>query len=246
MDVIQTYGNSVDFLTFQKGHNQRSLNELLSANYPDLFIIQAQKNPSSPLPPLLYYKVPGSRRKLRVFFLPLRTRHTQQNIPVIGVEEAEPKRQSIVPIPPLLFILYLQMHGWVWNINRLLKTPLNQNARTKGDNFAHDICALLPWAVKKHLHFDWLAEEFSHRLLDAANRFVQGHPGTLSDWRALGVSVEAPKPHATNSGKRPTVRYEESKKGNQATRLLREQLGDLEYVNAHEYDDDQYISDYMG
>jgi hypothetical protein len=233
---------SVDFLAFNRGHDQRFFNNLLSASDPKRFFVEAPKDPSSIFPPFLFYKPHSSRKKIRVFFLPLWTRHAKQNIPTLLAEEIAPKRHSAVPIPPLPFALYLQIHGWVWNNNLARQNLANQRACTKRDHFANDINFLLARAIKRHAHFEWLSEELGKRLVDAAREFMGEYPATRRDWLALGVKFEvvAKKPDTSlkkgsAAAKRPTIRFE-SKKGNSATRMLKNQLKDLEYADMYEAD----------
>jgi hypothetical protein len=194
------------------------------------------------MPPLLFYNPLSSDKKIRVLFLPLWTRHAKENIPPLLVEEIAPNR-STVPIPPLPFVLYLQIHGWVRNNNLARQNLANRQACTKRDNFAHDINFLLTRAAKRHADFEWLPEELGKRLVDAAHAFVREYPATRKTWSALGVKVEvvAKKPDpglqkGSGVAKRPANIRMESKKGTSATRMLKDQLKDLEYGNL-EYGD---------
>ncbi|KAF8608292.1 hypothetical protein BDV93DRAFT_586550 [Ceratobasidium sp. AG-I] len=187
--------NSLDFVTFQQGQNQRYLNQRLLTSHPDLFFAGNQSTAHPNLPPALFYKPQNSLWKIRVFFLPLWTRHSKENIPSLDYDEVvEPKGRYTVPVAPLPFLIYLQLHGWAWNHSLARQSPANKRANAKRDNFASDLGFLLPLAAKRRAHFDWLPDEFKERLKNSANDLVQEFPALCQDWSKMGVSGVEVKP----------------------------------------------------
>lgn len=214
------------------------MNDLLIASDPTSFVIGNQSAANSHLPPLIFYKPQNSSRKIRIFFLPLWTRHSQENIPPLDYSEVdEPKDPYTVPFAPLPFLIYLQLHGWAWNNSIARQNPSSKRANTKRDNFANDLGFLLPLAVKRRAHFDWLPAEFNGRLKDSANDFVQDHPALCKDWSKMGVSGLEVKPKTSQLTKRQpagnTVPKREGKSNRGAKGEVKDQLELMEFEDAY-------------
>lgn len=178
------------------------MSDLLLTNYHDLFVLGNQSATNPHLLPAIFYKPQNSSKKIRVFFLPLGTQHSQENLPSLYFEDAvKPKKPYTIPTAPLPFIIYLQLHGWVWNNSIARRDLSNKRAIKKRDNFASDLAFLLPLAVKRLAHFDWLSDEFKERLKNNANEFVREYPALCQEWPKLGVSGVEVKPRAARSKK---------------------------------------------
>ncbi|QRV98118.1 hypothetical protein RhiJN_26137 [Ceratobasidium sp. AG-Ba] len=234
---------TIDFLTFAHPNNQRSLNDLLANARPDIFTILPQKQPNSHLPPVLVYQPVDSTIKRRVCFIPIWTNHSKENMPELTFEDTEPIGSGTVPVPPLPYQLWLQLHGWVWNTDLLRKNLNNKRAQTKQSNFALDISSLLPLVVKKKGHFDWLPDKLRQSLANDVSEFASVHPTSARGWQALGIEFRMKRQETSlvnrkekqeelssqKDSKRPAMGFMEGKKGSQAERLLKEQVDDMYY-----------------
>ncbi|QRV84083.1 hypothetical protein RhiJN_12099 [Ceratobasidium sp. AG-Ba] len=234
---------TIDFLTFAYSNHQRSLNDLLTNTRPDIFTIIPPKQTLSHLSPILVYKPVDSTVKRRVCFIPIWTKYSKENMPELFSEETQTTRGGTVPVPPLPYQLWLQLHGWVWNTNLLRKDLNNQRAKTKQSNFALDISSLLPLVVKKKGTFDWFPEKLRESLSDDVSEFVSVYPTSAKGWQALGIEFRSKRREtpwvdetekqgdslSQKDNKRPAMGFVEGKKGSQAERLLREQVDYMYY-----------------
>ena len=217
------------------------MNDLLITSHPTSFVIENQPAGNSHLPPLIFYTPQHSSEKIRVFFLPLWTRHSQETTPPLDYSEVdEPKDPHTVPLAPLPFLIYLQLHGWAWNNSTVRQNPraTNKRANMKRDNFANDLGYLLPLAAKRRAKFDGLRDEFKDLLKDRANDFVQEHPALCKDWARMGVSgleVKTAQPTkrqpAGGKGEGKSNRGEGGSKGK--TRIIKDQLGLMEFEDEY-------------
>lgn len=143
----------------------------------------------SSTPSILFYTSPDpSLRRIRVLFL-LWNRQVSRLLPPLEAIAIENARYIDIPIPPINYIIYMQLHGWVRS-NKILQGTEDTRERIKRSNFATDILFLLPMAAKKHMKFLWLPRNFRYILQENANQFVNACPNTYSDWITMGVGVE--------------------------------------------------------
>lgn len=151
------------------------------------------------MPPLLYYLSPNPLiKRFRVIFL-LWTSQVSQVVPTLDISTLLTTYPTAISIPPIPYILYMQLHSWTWFDSLLQRDPDNRRASRKRSNSANDVIFLLPLAFESYTKFRWLSENFMAKLQENANRFIRAHPRTYTQWVAMNVEVEPAKARASQA-----------------------------------------------